>query len=66
MIPAKFLIAVEGHEPDPAHYQDLLKANCLAQSEARLRGRGLDQALERASKTWFCGEPMRWSTGSSS
>ena len=44
VIPCEFLIAREGHEPDLAHQHLLLVSNCLAQSEALLRGRSLDQA----------------------
>ena len=44
VIPCEFLIAAEGHEPDLAHHHRLLVANCLAQSEALMRGRDLDQA----------------------
>jgi len=42
--PCEFLVAAEGHEPDLAHQHQLLVANCLAQSEALLRGRSLDEA----------------------
>ena len=38
-IPVEFLIAAEGHEPDLAHQHAILVANCLAQSEALMRGR---------------------------
>jgi len=44
VIPCEFLIAREGHEPDLAHQHLLLVSNCLAQSEALLRGRSLEQA----------------------
>ncbi len=37
--PCEFLIAAKGHEPELAHQHDLLKANCLAQSEALMLGR---------------------------
>jgi glucose-6-phosphate isomerase len=39
VIPCEFLITANGHEGDLAHHHDLLKANCLAQSEALMRGR---------------------------
>ena len=38
-IPVEFLIAAEGHEPELKHQHDILIANCLAQSEALMRGR---------------------------
>ncbi|AMY69735.1 glucose-6-phosphate isomerase [Frigidibacter mobilis] len=46
VVPCEFLLAATGHEPDLAHQHRLLIANCLAQSEALLRGRSLDQALQ--------------------
>jgi glucose-6-phosphate isomerase len=39
IIPCEFLIGARGHEPDMAEHQDLLIANCLAQSEALMVGR---------------------------
>lgn len=39
VVPCEFMIAAKGHEPELAHHHDLLKANCLAQSEALMRGR---------------------------
>jgi len=44
VIPAEFLVAAKGHEPDLKHHHELLVANCLAQSEALMRGRDLDEA----------------------
>lgn len=44
IVPCEFLVAARGHEPDLAHHHRLLVANCLAQSEALLRGRSLDEA----------------------
>ncbi len=44
VIPCEFLVAARGHEPGLAHQHLLLVANCLAQSEALLRGRSLDEA----------------------
>ena len=38
VVPAEFLIAAEGHEPGLAHQHAILKANCLAQSEALMVG----------------------------
>jgi glucose-6-phosphate isomerase len=43
-VPCEFIAAREGHEADLAHQHRLLLANCLAQSEALLRGRSLDEA----------------------
>ncbi|MFV0243792.1 MAG: glucose-6-phosphate isomerase [Qingshengfaniella sp.] len=44
VVPCEFLVAARGHEPDLAHQHLLLVANCLAQSEALMRGRSLDEA----------------------
>ena len=44
IVPCEFLLAARGHEPALAHHHLLLVANCLAQSEALMRGRSLDEA----------------------
>lgn len=44
VVPVDFLIAARGHEPELAAHQHLLIANCLAQSEALMRGRTLAEA----------------------
>jgi glucose-6-phosphate isomerase len=44
VIPCEFLIAAEGHEPEMAHHHELLIANCLAQSQALMIGRTLEEA----------------------
>ncbi len=46
VIPCEFLVAAQGHEPELAHHHALLVANCLAQSEALLKGRSLAEARE--------------------
>ena len=43
-VPCEFMIAAEGHEPDLANHHRLLIANCLAQSEALMKGRSLEEA----------------------
>jgi glucose-6-phosphate isomerase len=45
VVPCEFIVARQGHEPDLAHQHLLLVANCLAQSEALMCGRSLDEAL---------------------
>ncbi|MEZ7813438.1 MAG: glucose-6-phosphate isomerase [Paracoccaceae bacterium] len=45
IIPCEFLVGREGHEPDLAHQHLLLVSNCLAQSEALMKGRSFDIAL---------------------
>ncbi|WP_406856231.1 glucose-6-phosphate isomerase [Alsobacter sp. KACC 23698] len=47
VIPAEFMVAAEGHEPALAHQHAMLVANCLAQSEALMRGRTAEQAREQ-------------------
>ena len=44
IVPCEFIIAAKGHEHQLAHHHLLLIANCLAQSEALMRGRSLDAA----------------------
>jgi glucose-6-phosphate isomerase len=44
VVPCEFLVAAQGHEPELAHHHRLLLANCLAQSEALMRGRSLEEA----------------------
>ncbi|KQZ32817.1 glucose-6-phosphate isomerase [Mesorhizobium sp. Root552] len=44
IIPVEFLAAANSHEPDLKHHHDLLLANCLAQSEALMKGRTLEEA----------------------
>ena len=44
VIPVEFLIAARGHEAELAHQHELLIANCLAQSEALMKGRTLEEA----------------------
>jgi glucose-6-phosphate isomerase len=43
-VPVEFLAAAKGHEPELKHQHDLLLANCLAQSEALMKGRTLEEA----------------------
>lgn len=47
VIPVEFIVAALGHEPDLRHQHELLLANCLAQSEALMKGRSLDEAREQ-------------------
>jgi glucose-6-phosphate isomerase len=44
VIPVEFLVAAAGHEPALRHHHDLLVANCLAQSQALMKGRSLEEA----------------------
>ncbi|KPF71213.1 glucose-6-phosphate isomerase [Bosea sp. AAP35] len=49
-IPCEFLVAAESHEPDLAQHHRLLLANCLAQSEALMKGRTLEEARDILAK----------------
>ena len=49
-MPCEFLIAAEGHNPELAHHQRLLIANCLAQSEALMKGRTLEETRVQLAK----------------
>ncbi len=44
VIPCDFLIGAEGHEPHLTHQHQMLIANCLAQTEALMMGRTLEEA----------------------
>jgi glucose-6-phosphate isomerase len=44
VVPCEFLVAAFGHEPALDHQHEILLANCLAQSEALMRGRSLAEA----------------------
>ncbi|WP_432757282.1 glucose-6-phosphate isomerase [Consotaella aegiceratis] len=46
-VPVEFIVAANGHETDLKHHHDLLLANCLAQSEALMRGRSIEEARQQ-------------------
>ena len=58
VVPCEFLVAKQGHEPDLAHQHLLLVSNCLAQSEALLRGRSLDEARAIMAKKGATGDEL--------
>ena len=58
IVPCEFLLAREGHEPDLAHQHLLLMANCLAQSEALMKGRSLDEARALMAKKGLTGAEL--------
>lgn len=58
VIPCEFLLAKQGHEDDLAHQHLLLAANCLAQSEALMRGRSLAEAREIMRKKGLTGAEL--------
>lgn len=53
IIPVEFIVGARGHEADLQHQQDILLANCFAQSEALMKGRTMAEALAQLS-----GKPM--------
>jgi glucose-6-phosphate isomerase len=57
VIPCEFLIAARSHEDDLHHQHQLLVANCLAQSEALMRGRDLDEARSKVAGR-FAGDEL--------
>jgi len=44
IVPVEFLAAANSHEPGLRQHHDLLLANCLAQSEALMKGRTFEEA----------------------
>jgi glucose-6-phosphate isomerase len=57
-IPCEFMVGKRGHEPHLAHQHLLLACNCLAQSEALLRGRSLDEATAIMAKKGLSGAEL--------
>jgi glucose-6-phosphate isomerase len=57
-IPCEFLVAKQGHEPDLAHQHLLLVSNCLAQSEALMKGRTLAEATAIMAKRGLTGAEL--------
>eukprot|EP00903_Cladosiphon_okamuranus_P001905 g1903.t1 len=58
VIPCEFLIAAKGHEDDLKHHHELLVANCLAQSEALMLGRTLEEAAAQLSAAGLSAEDV--------
>jgi glucose-6-phosphate isomerase len=44
VIPCEFLVAAQGHEAEMQNHHELLVANCLAQAQALMQGRTLEEA----------------------
>ena len=45
VVPCEFLISAKGHEESLRHHHDLLIANCLAQSEALMKGESYESTV---------------------
>lgn len=58
VVPCEFMIGARGHDPALAHHHRLLQANCLAQSEALMRGRSMAEARARAAGLGYDGEML--------
>ena len=58
VIPCEFLLGAAGHEADLTHQHSLLAANCLAQSEALMRGRSLAEATDIMRKKGLTGAEL--------
>lgn len=58
VIPCEFMIAANGHEDELQHQHRLLAANCLAQSEALMRGRSLETARGMMAAKGFEGDEL--------
>ena len=56
IIPVEFLIAAESHEPELKKHHEFLKASCLAQSEALMRGRSYSECLKTAYERGYAGD----------
>ena len=57
-VPCEFLVARTGHEPDLAGQHLLLVSNCLAQSEALMRGRSLAEATAIMARKGLSGPEL--------
>jgi glucose-6-phosphate isomerase len=58
VIPVEFLVAAEAHEAELGEHHDLLLANCLAQSEALLKGRTLEEARTQMAAKGASGQEI--------
>jgi len=69
IIPVEFMIAKHGHEPQLRYQHELLMSNCLAQSQALLKGRTVAEAkTQLLSQGWEDGKadqiaPHRYFSG---
>ena len=51
IIPCEFFLGVNNHEEDMKIHNDLLIANCLAQSQALMNGRDIDEVVQILKKS---------------
>ena len=55
VIPCEFMVGAESHHAELAHQHRLLIANCLAQSQALMKGRSFEEAQALMGKAGFEG-----------
>ncbi len=58
VIPCEFMVGQAGHEAHLIHQHQLLQANCLAQSQALMVGRSLEDARKIAASKGFEGAEL--------
>ena len=58
IVPCEFLVAARGHEENLKHQHKLLLSNCLAQSEALMRGRSIDEARSLMAEKGLSGTEL--------
>ncbi len=58
LVPCEFMVAAQGHEEDLGHHHHLLLANCLAQSQALMVGRAMDDARGLAARKGYEGAEL--------
>ncbi|MDX1781064.1 MAG: glucose-6-phosphate isomerase [Thalassovita sp.] len=58
IVPCEFMVGAKGHEADLTHQHTLLIANCLAQSEALMKGRSLEQARALMAAKGLTGDEL--------
>lgn len=58
VIPCEFMVGRVGFEKNLTHHHELLVANCLAQSEALMRGRTLDEARNIMAAKGLSGDEL--------
>ena len=63
VIPCEFLVGRKGFEPELAHQHELLVSNCLAQSEALMRGRSMDEARALMAAKGLTGAELETQAG---
>ncbi|CUH65705.1 Glucose-6-phosphate isomerase [Thalassovita autumnalis] len=58
IVPCEFMVGKQGFEADLSHHHHLLVANCLAQSEALMKGRSLAEATEIMAAKGLTGDEL--------